>query len=85
MGVTCLGGLCSYLQRLVDRGEACLCGLHFYLKRPVGQGVKCLGSLCSYLRGLLARVNYVLKKGILWKQRLHQRTETRVCIFPGPD
>ena len=24
-------------------------------------------------------------KGILWKQRLHQRTETRVCIFPGPD
>ena len=25
------------------------------------------------------------KKGILWKQRLHQRTETRVCIFPGPD
>ena len=24
-------------------------------------------------------------KGILWKQRLRQRTETRVCIFPGPD
>ena len=24
-------------------------------------------------------------KGILWLQRLHQRTETRVCIFPGPD
>ena len=24
-------------------------------------------------------------KGTLWKQRLHQRTETRVCIFPGPD
>ena len=24
-------------------------------------------------------------KGILWKQRLHQRTEARVCIFPGPD
>ena len=24
-------------------------------------------------------------KGIPWKQRLHQRTETRVCIFPGPD
>ena len=28
---------------------------------------------------------YVLKKGVLWKQILHQRTETRVCIFPGPD
>ena len=28
---------------------------------------------------------YVPKKGIIWKQRLHQRTETRVCIFPGPD
>ena len=26
-----------------------------------------------------------IEKGILWKQRLHQRTETRVCIFPGPD
>ena len=24
-------------------------------------------------------------KGIPWKQRLHQRTETRVYIFPGPD
>ena len=24
-------------------------------------------------------------KGILWKQRLHQRTETRECIFLGPD
>ena len=30
-------------------------------------------------------LKYVLKKGILWMQRLHQRTETRVCIFPGPD
>ena len=34
---------------------------------------------------------YVLKgcpleaKDVLWKQRLHQRTETRVYIFPGPD
>ena len=24
-------------------------------------------------------------KGIPWKQRLHKRTETRVCIFPGTD
>ena len=24
-------------------------------------------------------------KGILWKQRMHQGTETRVCIFSGPD
>ena len=24
-------------------------------------------------------------KGIPWKQRPHQRTETRVRIFPGPD
>ena len=24
-------------------------------------------------------------KGYPWKQRLHQRTETRVCVFPGPD
>ena len=27
----------------------------------------------------------VLKKVILWKQRLHRRTETRVCKFSGPD
>ena len=24
-------------------------------------------------------------KGIFWKQRIHQKTETRVCIFSGPD
>ena len=24
-------------------------------------------------------------KGILWKQTMHQRNETRVCIFSGPD
>ena len=23
--------------------------------------------------------------GILWKQGMHQRTETRVCIFSWPD
>ena len=28
---------------------------------------------------------YVIKKVILWKQRMHQRTETRVCKFSGPD
>ena len=28
---------------------------------------------------------YVLIKVILWKQRMHQRTETRVCKFSGPD
>ena len=27
----------------------------------------------------------VLKKVILWKQRMHRRTETRVCKFSGPD
>ena len=30
-------------------------------------------------------VQYVLKNVILWKQRMHQRTETRVCKFSGPD
>ena len=30
-------------------------------------------------------LKYVLKKGLIWKQRLHQITETRVYIFPGPD
>ena len=30
-------------------------------------------------------VKYVLNKDILWKQRMHQRTETRVCKFSGPD
>ena len=29
--------------------------------------------------------NMFLKGGILWKQRMHQRYETRVCIFSGPD
>ena len=29
-------------------------------------------------------VQYVLKNVILWKQRMHQRTETRVCKFSGP-
>ena len=24
-------------------------------------------------------------KGIFWKERLPQRTESRVCIFSGPD
>ena len=32
-----------------------------------------------------SEVKYVLKKVILWKQTLHQRTETRVCKFSGPD
>ena len=32
-----------------------------------------------------SRVGNMFLKGILWKQRLHQRTETRVCIFPGAD
>ena len=27
---------------------------------------------------------YVLKKVIIWKQRMHRRTETRVCKFSGP-
>ena len=27
----------------------------------------------------------VLKKVILWKQIMHQRSETRVCKFSGPD
>ena len=26
-------------------------------------------------------MKYVLKKVILWKQRMHQRTETRVCKY----
>ena len=30
-------------------------------------------------------VLYVLKKVILWKQRMHQRAETRECKFSGPD
>ena len=33
---------------------------------------------------ILLEANMFLK-GIHWKQRLHQRTETRACIFPGPD
>ena len=28
---------------------------------------------------------YVLKKVIRWKQRMHRRTETRVCKFSGSD
>ena len=32
-----------------------------------------------------SEVKYVLKKVILWKQRMHRRTETRVCKFSGPD
>ena len=30
-------------------------------------------------------VQYVLKNVILWKQRMHPRTETRVFKFSGPD
>ena len=30
-------------------------------------------------------VKYVLKKVILWKQRMHKRTETRVCKFYWPE
>ena len=37
---------------------------------------------CTRLQG---GKEYVLKKVILWKQRMHQRTETRVCKFSGPD
>ena len=29
--------------------------------------------------------NYVLQKAILKMQRMHPRTETRVCKFSGPD
>ena len=32
----------------------------------------CMLFICSFM-------------GILWKQKLHKRTETRVCIFPGQD
>ena len=32
-----------------------------------------------------SEVKYVFNKGIPRKRRLHQRTKTRVCIFPGPD
>ena len=32
-----------------------------------------------------SEVKYVLKKIILWKQRMHHRTETWVCKFSGPD
>ena len=31
-----------------------------------------------------SEVKCVLKQVILWKQRMHQRTETRVCKFSGP-
>ena len=41
-------------------------------------------SKIDILNGIQIRIICSLK-GILWKQRLHQRTETRVCIFPGPD
>ena len=30
-----------------------------------------------------SEIKYVLKKVILWKQRMHRRTETRVCKFSG--
>ena len=32
-----------------------------------------------------SEVKYVLKKVIIGKQRMHRRTETRVCKFSGPD
>ena len=31
-----------------------------------------------------SEVKCVLKKVILWKQRMHQKSETRVCKFSGP-
>ena len=30
-------------------------------------------------------VYYVFKRVCFWKQRMHQRSETRVCIYSGPD
>ena len=40
--------------------------------------------LTTYTR-LQEGKEYVLKKVIIWKQRMHRITETRVCKFPGPD
>ena len=37
---------------------------------------------CTRLQG---EKEYVLKKVILWKQRMHLRTKTRVCKFSVPD
>ena len=39
-------------------------------------------NTCTRLQG---GKEYVLKKVIIWKQRMLQRTETRVCKFSGPD
>ena len=30
-------------------------------------------------------IQVAIKKVILWKQRMHRRTETRVCKISGPD
>ena len=37
---------------------------------------------CTRLKG---GKEYVLKNVIIWKQRMHRRTETRACKFSGPD
>ena len=45
-----------------------------------------LGLWARGWQGLRLENNkYVLKNVILWKQRMHRRTETRVCKFSGPD
>ena len=45
----------------------------------------CPHSMVVTIGNCRHKVKYVLKKDILWKQRLHQRNVTRVCIFPGLD
>ena len=45
----------------------------------------CLLSPPSKQRKLGDERSKMFLKGILWKQRMHQRTETRVCIFSKPD
>ena len=49
---------------------------------------KCYVNKCKtfkYAKLKTSILQVCSEKGILWKQRMHQRTETRVCIFSGPD
>ena len=73
---------------MLEKGVAIENDDDFFLK--CFNELKFIGFDCFHVKlgnhvSQTSTVKYVLKKGILLKQRMHQRIETRVCKFSGPD
>ena len=88
-----LAGLASFGYLGLISDPLIVFKFHYETHDPKGQDNKIYTILKAretfYHRHIVPITSYsevkcVLKKVILWKRRMHQRTETRVCKFSGP-